>query len=92
MSKDTEFFSDLMRQMREEFPELSPERAQRVEQRMRATWGGSEVYIAKRAAEGKARRLGAELASGTSLAQAIENAGLTRRTGYRILSRKWYVR
>lgn len=55
--------------------------------------GGSRIYYPKKASvAGKAWSLGAALASGASPQEAIRAAGLSRTTGYRILSRPWAVR
>lgn len=90
MAKD--FLDEVMQVFAAAAPGLKPEDVVGIEQRVRATWGGNQVYIGKRAAQGKALRLGGELAAGVPLDQAIRNAGLTTRTGYRLLSRKWLLR
>lgn len=90
MAKD--FLDDVLRVFAEASPTLAPADVMRIEQRIREVWGGEQVYIGKRAALGKALRLGGEVAAGVPTAQAIRNAGLARRTGFRILSRKWCVR
>lgn len=55
-------------------------------------WGGEQVYIERGTAERKVEALAAEIAKGTPVKDAMKAAGVSRRTGYRILSRKWKVR
>ena len=90
MPKD--FLEDVLRMFAEAAPNLAPTDVVRIEQRIRQVWGGDRVYICKAAAEGKALRLGDELAAGVPISQAMANAGLKRATGYRLLSRRWRVR
>jgi len=87
-----DLIDDVIRMFAEAAPALKPDDVLRIEQRIRATWGGEQVYIGKRSAQGKVLRLADELREGVPLAQAISNAGLTTRTGYRLLSRRWRVR
>lgn len=87
-----DILDDVMRLLSEQRPDLRPGDLVRVEQQARQIWGGSDVYIAKRTAQGKVLRLADELAAGAPIGQAIRDAGLSRRTGYRLLSRRWVVR
>jgi len=81
-----------MREMLAANPSMTARDALAVECRIREVWGGSKVYVCKGTALGKAFRLGADLAAGATLHEAFERVGLSRRSGYRALSRKWYVR
>jgi hypothetical protein len=87
-----DFVDQLMAEILVQALELGPTQALAIERRIRTTWGGCEVYIGKKAAAGKVQRLGEELAAGTPLVQALENASLSRRHGYRALSRRWRFR
>jgi hypothetical protein len=92
MGKKPDFIDDVLRIFVEAAPTLRSEQVAAIEQRIRLTWGGEDVYIGKRAAQGKVLRLAEELRAGVDLGQAMCNAGLSRRTGYRLLSRRWRVR
>lgn len=71
---------------------ITPAIVATIERQVREVWGGDRRYVGKATVEGKAYRLGAALATGATLLEAIEAAGLTRATGYRILGRKWVIR
>jgi hypothetical protein len=86
------FVDELMEVLQSTLSEMKPTEAQAVEQTIRQRWGGQKVYVDRALADQKARRLGAEIAAGKPIKQAIKDAGLSRRTGYRVLSRKWIVR
>jgi hypothetical protein len=92
MAKDDELINHVMREVIAESPGMSPATALAIEARVRARWGGSRVYIGKGMSTGKARCLGAAIAAGASLRDAFAAAGLTSRSGWRTLSRKWSVR
>ena len=81
-----------LRRLLEEYPATSTDSVLRLEQQLRLEWGGARVYIGKATAEGKARRLGAALAGGVPLDQAIRESGCSRSGAYRLLSRRWRVR
>jgi hypothetical protein len=63
----------------------TPEEVQRVEIELRQQWGGAEVYVCKAPSLPKAARLGAGLASGLTLREAFDSAGVSYRHGYRLL-------
>lgn len=71
---------------------VKPETAQRVEQDLRLRWGGATVYIKKAPSEGKAFSLGVSLAAGASLHEAVQLAGVSRATAFRLLRRRWLRR
>jgi hypothetical protein len=65
------------------------ESVKRVERETRQIWGGDDAYIGKRTVEMKASAVGAALCvAGTSIAEAFANAGVPRRTGFRLLNRR----
>ena len=76
--------------LRAELPDLPTDFWRRIERQWRDIWGGDRHYVAVRAAQGKALRLGAAIASGdcASLADAFDQAGVSRRWGYRLLARR----
>jgi hypothetical protein len=81
-----------MQRLLELNPQTPADRLLQVEVRLRQEWGGARVYIGKATALGKAQRLGAELAAGVPLREAIDAAGCSRAGAYRLLSRRWKVR
>ena len=60
-----------------------------LEVELRREYGGERAYVAKDSATLKTRVLASRLAAGTSLREAFDAAHCTRRTGYRLLSRRW---
>jgi hypothetical protein len=78
---------ELIRLAIEAAPEAAPA-LHRIEWETRAAWGGERVYICKATAECKAGRLGAAIASGQPLRQAINELGISYSTAHRLLGRK----
>lgn len=74
------------------YPDIPPDQALQVEADLCRVWGSHRVYVNKAAAQGKALRLADLVSSGWALKDAMREAGVNRRTGYRLLSRRWYVR
>lgn len=79
-----DIIDDVLRRMR---PLLPLDQWHRMAYELRQTWGGSEVYIRKAPAEGKAHLIGGSLAAGLTLREAFEAAGVSRRHGFRLVSR-----
>jgi Mor family transcriptional regulator len=86
------FVDELLEVCKDTLSHLPPKEARALALAIRQRWGGSEVYVDKATAQHKAERLGEELAKGTPIKQAIKKAGVSRASGYRVLSRKWIVR
>jgi hypothetical protein len=63
--------------------------ARQIELDVRRARGGSEHYLKKAPAEGKAFSLGNALAAGVPLAQAFAEVGVKRAMGYRLIARRW---
>lgn len=63
--------------------------ARRIELDIRHDRGGSEHYLKKAPAEGKAFSLGVALAAGVPLPQAFAEVGVSRTAGYRLIARRW---
>lgn len=80
----------LMRELRRLEPQLKPDVARVLELGLRQTFGGSRLgYVRKDPSAGKACLLAVGLAAGESLREAFAHAGVGRRTGYRLLTRRW---
>lgn len=86
MAKDT--VRSILDQVRAAAPELSEDKLRTIASGIYRDLGGERHYIPKAPAEGKAIRLGHELAAGVPLAQAFANLGIPRRTGFRLLRRR----
>lgn len=86
------FVDELMEGIASRCPSMSRKEARDIEEWIRLRWGGSREYIDRATAAKKLEKLAAELAKGTPIKEAVKTAGLSRRTGYRVLSRKWLVR
>jgi hypothetical protein len=67
----------------------TPEEAQRVEIEFRQQWGGERHYVAKDVPTLKTWALAGSLAAGATIREAFDAVGCSRRTGYRLLSRRW---
>ncbi|MBK7082274.1 MAG: hypothetical protein IPH55_16640 [Betaproteobacteria bacterium] len=63
-----------------------PDEVQRAELEFRQEWGGANVYVVKDSKALKTQALAGSLAAGASLREAFDIAGVSRRTGYRLLS------
>lgn len=81
---------DLVTSILSAAPDLSLERAHVIARRIRADVGGA--YLKKEPTAGKAFGLGTALAAGVPVIQAFAEIGVSRSTGYRLLSRRWKVR
>jgi DNA invertase Pin-like site-specific DNA recombinase len=73
-------------------PSASAKERRDFERGIRQRFGGERHYVDRATAKVKTEKLGEELAKGTPVKQAIKAAGLSRTSGYRVLSRKWNVR
>lgn len=86
------FVDELLEVCKDTLSHLPPSEARALEAAIRQRFGGERVYVDRATAKTKTERLGEELAKGTPIKQAVKAAGLSRRSGYRVLSRKWNVR
>ena len=77
-----------IRRTKAEHPEIAESAWLRLEVRLRQEWGGERHYVQKAPTLGKAYSLAERLAAGESPREAFRNSGLTRTTGYRVLSWK----
>jgi len=65
----------------------SDDYVRRLEISLRHLWGGAVVYIPKSRPLHKAERIRAGRAAGMTMIEACEAAGVSRSTGYRLVSR-----
>lgn len=90
MPKDT--VMSIVDLVRAAAPGLSETQLGAIASRIYADLGGTRQYIPKAPAQGKALRLGGELAAGASLIQAFAAAGVSESYGYRLARRRWRFR
>lgn len=79
----------ILAQVRAAAPDLPDTTLKRIAHGIHADLGGERHYFTKAPAEGKAFSLGNALAAGVPLAQAFADLGLPRRTGFRLLRRRF---
>jgi hypothetical protein len=90
MAKDTvETILDLIRAAA---PELPADKLDTIARKIHQDLGGGAHYFPKAPAQGKAFRLGEQVAAGVPLAQAFASVGVSESYGYRLLSRTWRFR
>ena len=65
----------------------TPDDVRKAEIELRQQWGGAEVYIKKVQSLQKAQRICAVIAAGLTMSEAFDAAGVSRATGYRLVSR-----
>lgn len=82
-----DLLDEIMAQLAAAAPDYPREKLHATAVKIRRDIGGSEAYIRKAPAEGKAFGLGSALAAGVALAQACEEAGVSRTYGYRLVRR-----
>ncbi len=64
-----------------------------LEREFRAQFGGTTAYVKKKdPPERLAVKLGHRIAAGTGIADAFGDLGVSRATGFRLLSRRWRCR
>jgi hypothetical protein len=70
-----------------------PAEVRRTEVEFRAVYGGTTAYVKKKdPPEIATTKLGYRIAAGTGFADAFHDLGISRATGYRLLSRRWRCR
>lgn len=80
---------DFLQRLVQHAPSTTPEARARLEQDMRQHWGGSEVYVGKRVSRTtRTSQIAHDLRQQVPLREAFARAGVSRRTGYRILGSK----
>lgn len=83
-----DLLDDIIGQLAAAVPDYPADKLRAAAVKIRADIGGSEAYVRKAPAEGKAHGLGSALAAGVPFAQACEDAGVSRGYGYRLV-RRW---
>jgi hypothetical protein len=79
---------DIIKQFCTELSAFAPlDEVRRVEIQLRQQWGGADVYVQKAPSLPKAERLGAVIAAGLTMREACDAVGVSRSTGYRLVSR-----
>lgn len=73
--------------------EEKPKSPQDVVRRLHDDWGGARPYIPKKnSVETRVSLLGAAIAAGKPKHVAFQEAGVSRRNGFRLLGRRWPVK
>lgn len=89
MSSGKDALDAIVEQLRAAVPDYPEQKLREAAFKIRRDMGGGSIYIKKATAEGKAFSLGNALAAGVPLTQAFADLGLSRRTGFRLLRRRW---
>lgn len=80
---------DFLQRLSQAIPDASPEIRYQIETSIRQSWGGAKPYVAKRVGLSTRKALiGHALRQARPLAEVFAQAGVSRRTGYRILASK----
>lgn len=80
---------DFLTRLQQHIPDTPPEVCFQLEATLRQSWGGTEPYVGKRISRTTRISMVAHgLRSARPLAEVFAQAGIPRRTGYRILRSK----
>lgn len=80
---------DFLQRLQQHVPNLPADVAPALERTLRAQWGGTEPYVGKRLSiTTRVRLVAGNLQKSQSLKECFAQAGVSRRTGYRILGKK----
>lgn len=79
---------DFMQRLRAIAPDFPPQAMQQLEVHTREVWGGTKPYVAKRPVQQHTARMVEGLRAQKSLGQVFQEAGISRRHAYRLLSNK----
>lgn len=79
---------DFLQRLAQLAPELPQSTLRTLEVQSRQAWGGTEPYVAKRPTLRHTMSLGESLRAAKPLRQALADAGVSRRHGYRLLASK----
>ena len=84
-----DIIDDFLTRLQQHVPSVPADALPKLEQTLRQTWGGTEPYVGKRMNRvTRTTLVAAGLRQQKSLKECLEFAGVSRRTGNRILSRK----
>ena len=80
---------DFLTRLQQHIPNLPEHVPLQIERDIRANWGGNKPYVAKQVSRITRTKLVANgLRQGMPLGECFAQAGVARRTGYRILGSK----
>jgi hypothetical protein len=80
---------DFLQRLQQHIPDVAPDVRLQIESSIRHTWGGTEPYVGKRISRITRTSLIAHgLQRQRPLSEVFAQAGVARRTGYRILKAK----
>ena len=80
---------DILTRLAQHVPGVTPEATARIERDVRHQWGGNEVYVGKRmSSRTRLSLVGHGLRQQKPLGQIFKEAGVSTRTGYRMLAKK----
>lgn len=84
-----DIIDDFLERLQQHLPDLPADVPPKLEQALRAQWGGTEPYVGKRLSiQTRTRLVAVGLQKTRSLKDCFAQAGVPTRTGYRILRRK----
>lgn len=85
----TDIVDDFFQRLASHVPELPMDTRLKIEASLRQEWGGNRAYVAKRFSVAiRSDLLAGGLRQKLSLKDCFEQAGVSRRTGYRLLAKK----
>jgi hypothetical protein len=85
----TDIIDDFLTRLANAAPHVDATVHRQLESELRQQWGGGKSYVAKQFSQATRVRIMAEsLQQRRSLAECFAQAGVSRRTGYRILGKK----
>lgn len=80
---------DFLTRLQQLVPNLPPDAPVQLEKTLRQQWGGTEPYVGKRLSRvTRTTLVSAGLRQSKTLKEVFAQAGVARRTGYRILGSK----
>lgn len=80
---------DFLTRLQQHIPNTTPELRMQLEVGIRQSWGGNEVYVGKRISKiTRCSMVAVGLQHQRPLREVFAQAGVARRTGYRILASK----
>lgn len=80
---------DFLTRLQQHIPNLPEHVPLQIERDMRASWGGNKPYVAKQVSRvTRTQIIASGLRQGKPLRDCFAQAGVARRTGYRILNSK----
>lgn len=90
MAEDEDILKAFARRLLERA--LTPQEIVKTEAEIRQEWAGARVFIKRAVNEPKTQRLRESLDAGATLREAVDAAGYSRRTYYRLFRQRWATR